>query len=432
MADFKVGTRHYDLNASEEKKNGLIEKQKGTTTESLGVRLIDAKIRKGGEVTKAWDRKQGLKFSFEELQDVWNEFVPSCLRSDLSKRLDEIYGAFEKTVEENPGFRMYASSLLIAYDGDKPTEIRAILIDFAHTHISIDAEGADSTDPSFDDGVIQGLTSLMNFESGADDGKARAATNAKLDITLVKGPEGGSHKRIKKCIVNPGNHKCYIRPDNPHENEAYTTLTNTALVDFIPKFYGVENKAAVVEDVAADFKSPCIADFKIGAHSFDIDESADKKGNLKVKDEKTTTHDLSIRLIIAALVKDGKVTKEWKRKENASLTEAKLKEMVVEFIGTEAKANILKELKSLRKAFISTQKSNKNFRLYNASLLIIYDGDEPTKQPRCVLTKLSGTHIDIQKENYNPKDPEFDDGVVDGLDNLIDMASPSSKCCLLI
>jgi hypothetical protein len=163
LADFKVGTRHYDPDATPEKVAGLIEKQKGSTTDSHGVRLIDAKIRKGGQTVQSWDRKQGLKFTPDEFHAVVQAFVPPELRAKFAVGLAKVYDAFQATVDANPGFRMYAASVLTAYDGDAPADIRVLLIDFAHTHLAIDEEGYNSGDRVYDDGVRKGITALVSF-----------------------------------------------------------------------------------------------------------------------------------------------------------------------------------------------------------------------------------------------------------------------------
>jgi hypothetical protein len=166
MADLKVGTRHYDLRASPEKIQGLIEKQRGSTTDSHGVRLIDAKVRRGKAAVAQWDRKQGLKFSIEELRNVIGEFLPGGLRSEFRKKVQVIAGKFAETALKYPGFRMYASSVLVAYDGDRPEGgLRILLIDFAHTFLNIADEGGDINDTTLDDGVEKGLQTLVDLSA---------------------------------------------------------------------------------------------------------------------------------------------------------------------------------------------------------------------------------------------------------------------------
>lgn len=166
LADFKIGTRHYDLQATKEKIQGLIEKQKGSTTDSHGIRLIDAKTRKNGKVINGWDKKQGLKFSFDELKDVVKKFVPESLKADLLLQIQIILGKIAQTRKENPGFRMYAGSVLIAYDGDHLEKgVRACLIDFAHTYLNVENEGAKADDPSLEDNILLGVRTLINLIS---------------------------------------------------------------------------------------------------------------------------------------------------------------------------------------------------------------------------------------------------------------------------
>nr|AGM32417.1 inositol polyphosphate kinase family protein [Coptotermes formosanus] len=162
VADFKVGTRTWDPDATDEKKNGLIEKQKGSTTDSLGVRIIDLKIKKNGEVTKQVKKADGLKLSQDDYRQQLKDFVPEKLKSGYNSQVKDIKCQFEKTLKKFPGFRIYASSLLVLYDGDSPTSIRTKIIDLAHCHLDINTEyGVSNSDKEYDDGVIKGLENLI-------------------------------------------------------------------------------------------------------------------------------------------------------------------------------------------------------------------------------------------------------------------------------
>lgn len=166
VMDVKVGTRHYDMYATPEKAQYLINKQRGSTADSHGVRLIDAKVRRGGAVAAAWDKKQGLKFSIDELQHTLREFVPETLGEQLRARLCAIRDMFAATVQQCHGFRMYAASVLVTYDGDAPERgVRCSLIDFAHTFRNIEDEQGNprTTDKAYDDGVLFGFESLINL-----------------------------------------------------------------------------------------------------------------------------------------------------------------------------------------------------------------------------------------------------------------------------
>lgn len=429
MGDFKVGTRHYDINATEEKKNIILSRQKGSTTESIGVRLTDAKIRQNGAVVEAWSRKQGFSFTYDQLEEAWSGFLPTPhLREEVTKKLDELYTAFDETVEKYPGFRMYSSSIFIAYDGDDmsdKSELRVRFIDLAHAHINIADEGCDLDDEIFDDGVLQGISSLMNFQfkdvpklgtrSLTNDG---ATSNSNIQFV----DDIRKHKTIRPCILNPGGIKCYKRGQNPHESEAYTQLSNTSLLEFLPKLYQSENNSIIVENICGNYSSPCISDFKVGRLTFDLDDSLEKKAKQRAKDENTTTKTLRVRLVSAIRMKSNKIVKEWTKanaKEDINKNDDKLKDLAKEFIEPDLKSKVLAQLVNIKKAYEKTVKENPNFRIYNASVVIAYDGDNLKKEPRCALTRTAGTHIDIQKEKYNPKNAEYDDGFIEGLDNLI-------------
>lgn len=426
MGDFKVGTRHYDINATEAKKKMILDRQKGSTTESIGVRLTDAKIRRNGSVVEEWSRKQGFSFTYEQLEKAWSEFLPTQhLRDEIVKKLDELYTAFDETVQEHPGFRMYSSSIFIAYDGDDmsdQSELRVSFIDLAHAHLNIANEGCDIDDEIFDDGVLQGISSLMNFEfKDVSKQKTKGIKNENSEgIQFVD--DIRPHKTIRLCILNPGGLKCYKRGQKKHEAEAYTTLSNTPLIEFLPKLYKSENNSLIVENVCGDYISPCISDFKVGRLTFDLDDSPKKKANQRAKDESSTTKTLRVRLVTAIKMKDNKIVQQWTKKEAKQIvnkSDDKLNHLAKDFLKSNLKSKVLTQLSNIKKAYENTKKENPNFRLYNASVVIAYDGDDFKKDPRCALTRTAGTHIDIRKENYDIKNPEYDDGFIEGLNNLI-------------
>ena len=167
VADLKIGTRHWDLEASKEKVDGLVEKQKGTITETLGIRVIDVSMRKNGEITLKHDRKEGLKDSEEDFKNLVKTFLPGKLLESMKVKVGEMIKAYEQTMKENPGFRVYGSSILITYDGDaandKLDDIRVKVIDLAHTYVDITPNGGDPKDPIYDDGIIIGLKTLTQI-----------------------------------------------------------------------------------------------------------------------------------------------------------------------------------------------------------------------------------------------------------------------------
>ena len=158
IADFKVGTRHYDLTATEEKIHYLVEKQKGSTTDSHGVRYIDIQTRREGALVSHFDRKQGLKESFDGMSKKLIDFITPQHMDEFRRQIRHIEQKLTENICRNPGFRVYASSVLIAYDGDDASKpLRCSLIDFAHLYVDI---GEYSADSSYDDGVIKGVETM--------------------------------------------------------------------------------------------------------------------------------------------------------------------------------------------------------------------------------------------------------------------------------
>ena len=414
LADLKVGTRHYDPSASEEKKQGLIAKQKGSTTDSVGVRLIDAKIRENGEVTKAWDRKQGLKFSEQEFAAVVREFVPPSLQCAFIRQLNQIYDAFDKTVSEHPGFRMYAASVLIAYDGDSPTELRTLLIDFAHTHMSLDEEGYDSSNEEYDDGVVKGLTELINI---AETDECDAP---KTGITYTVVEDDTKHKKIKKCVVQPGNHKCIMRPKNDAEAEAYATLQGEDIIKFMPVLYGIQDGYVIVQDICGEFASPCIMDFRLASRANEPGVEGKEARGLSV--------------IGGATFKDKALVKAWKREDVEKLDDVEsIKAVYEEFLPEGVAKKVKTQLQKIKKVYEAAVKETPGFRIYGASILIAYDGDDEKKEPAVAINRFEHSHLDIAREGYDAKDPKYDDGFVKGIETLLTFTEGSqSKCCILI
>ena len=66
--DFKIGTRQWDLHASEKYRVGLIEKCNVSTSHSLGVRLVSAAIfDKDGKKVESSTKSENLRLSERDL-----------------------------------------------------------------------------------------------------------------------------------------------------------------------------------------------------------------------------------------------------------------------------------------------------------------------------------------------------------------------------
>jgi hypothetical protein len=420
LADFKVGKRHYDPDAPSDKVSGLIAKQKGSTTDSHGLRLIDGKIRKGGKVTKEWDRKVGLKFSESQLEAMIHEFIPPSLKDQFNRKLDALYDIYNEHLEKNPGFRMYAASILIGYDGDKPTELRQVLIDFAHTHLSLKDEGYDPEKSEYDDGVMEGISSMMNFATTIGEAPKKLGLVYERSAVILEGAP--RHEHIQRVTVDTSTGQkaaCLLRPHNEGELAAYTRLQDTPLRKWIPTLYGAQEGHLIVEDIHGGFSSPCLIDLRISSRKNEPGSKEDQGENQQ------------IRLRNGHLAKNKKVVKSWKPGDCSSLNYAQITDVYKEFLPDSLNAKVGKELDDLRAAYLKTRETTPGFRLYGTSLLICYDGDDLAKSPRVVLNGFWFIRFDIAKEGAKADDPKTNDGFVEGLD-IVRSCHTESGCCDLL
>lgn len=165
--DFKLGTRQWDLTASEKFRVSLIEKCNVSTSHSLGVRLVTATVSDvRGKLIENTTKSKNLRLSKSQLQKKINKIIPSAVRRSARKKLKDIRKAFADMRAKWPNMRMYSASALLCFDGaDACVEPRVVLIDFAHLHFDIAAGGFDPTLPINDDGVLLGMDSLIKLLS---------------------------------------------------------------------------------------------------------------------------------------------------------------------------------------------------------------------------------------------------------------------------
>ena len=164
--DIKIGQRRFDLWTSDkhERKRVL---QRGSTSESIFVRIIEMQIRKNNELVKEQLREIGYRQSEDEFYECIREFLPGNYITYFKQKVKEIKDSLVKTKTLHPNLRLYGCSILVALDGDAQNigynSLRVKLIDLAHSYFDLSKLGIDVSASTYDDHVITGLQNLINI-----------------------------------------------------------------------------------------------------------------------------------------------------------------------------------------------------------------------------------------------------------------------------
>ena len=126
VLDLKMGTRQYGIEANEKKKKSQRRKCQTTTSQQLGVRLCGMQTWNVKKQEYAFEDKyfgRDLR-SGREFQDALTRFLyDGTSYTSVAKKIPPILEklmTLESMIRKLKSYRLYASSLLILYDGEQP------------------------------------------------------------------------------------------------------------------------------------------------------------------------------------------------------------------------------------------------------------------------------------------------------------------------
>lgn len=213
------------------------------------------------------------------------------------------------------------------------------------------------------------------------------------------------------------------------------TVRNAPLLRVIPKFYGVthadDRTLLELEDLARWYRHPCIMDIKIGYKTWYTHAEPDYIERCKRKDATTTQASLGFKICGMQVYRHARggywrASKRWCK----TLPEALVDKALASFANNEhglrpadvygGDQGVVAQLRALESWF----KVQKEFHLFSASLLLLYEGDAHGPEETNVRVRLvdfahtfavGGNSDDGGAENKSHSEGDIDENFLGGL-----------------
>jgi hypothetical protein len=250
----------------------------------------------------------------------------------------------------------------------------------------------------------------------------RSPKNSIIDPTTmtILPTQGGGHGNIQRV---QGPQATIAKPLIQSEAQFYRKMQITPLASVVPSLFGTATSWLFLQDLTAGLTSPCIADLKLGTRSFEVNVSPEKARRQLSHIANTTSATHAIRCIDICMRKRGKVVRHWDRRDGRNMSFPDLQNTLSTFLPGQRLSYFLDEVEKVKTAIEQTRASLPNLRLYSASVMIVYDGDQDDGRVGVYLIDFAHAYSDVVAAGGDAGEASYDDNSIQGLNSLMTLAN---------